>query len=116
MIGVIAPGVALGYAQRDMAPSNIPIAEALLLDSLVTPIVHGTTSRVLGRGDGGSLTLFAFDAGESLSEHTSSFEAFAMVLDGALSITINGASVRATPGTIDVARMSSMTARLPGNV
>ena len=49
---------------------------------------------------GGNLTLFAFDAGQGLTEHTSPFEALVMVLDGVLDLTIGGAPVRAAPGTI----------------
>jgi quercetin dioxygenase-like cupin family protein len=78
----------------------LPPAEALLLQSLVTPTAHGIASRVLAKSSGGNVTLFAFDAGEGLTEHTSPFDALALVLDGVLMLTIGGAVVRATPGTI----------------
>jgi quercetin dioxygenase-like cupin family protein len=80
--------------------ATIPPAEALVLRSLVTPTDHGIASRVLARTTGGNLTLFAFDAGEELSEHTAPFEALAMVLEGAITLTIGGVLVEATPGTI----------------
>ncbi len=38
----------------------------------------------------GTGTLFAFDAGQGLSEHTAPFEAFVLVLDGEAEITISG--------------------------
>ena len=38
----------------------------------------------------GSLTLFAFDQGQNLSEHTAPFDAFVQVLDGQGLITISG--------------------------
>ena len=78
----------------------IPAAEALLLHALVHPVEQGIASRVLAKTTGGNLTLFAFDAGQGLTEHTSPFDALVMVLDGALTLTIGGAPVRATPGTI----------------
>jgi len=78
----------------------IPPAEALLLQSLITPTEQGIASRVLARNAGGNLTLFAFDAGQGLTEHTSPFDALVMVLDGALTLTIGGTTVRATPGTV----------------
>ena len=53
-------------------------------------------------------TLFAFDAGEGLSEHTSPFEALVIVLDGALALTIGGVRSPAVPGTI-----VRMPARVP---
>jgi quercetin dioxygenase-like cupin family protein len=79
---------------------TIPAAEALLLQTLVTPTTHGIASRVLAKTPGGSVTLFAFDAGQGLPEHTTPFEALVSVLEGALTLTIGGTSVQATPGTI----------------
>jgi len=38
----------------------------------------------------GTVTLFAFDKGEGLSEHTASFDAIAYIIDGTAEITING--------------------------
>ena len=90
-----------------MAASMIPPAEALPLQSLVTPTEQGIASRVLAKTGGGNLTLFAFDAGQGLSEHTSPFEAFVMVLEGALTVTINSQPVQALPGAI---------VRMPANV
>ena len=78
----------------------IPPAEALSLQSLVTPTEQGIASRVLAKTTGGNATLFAFDAGQGLTEHTSPFDALVMVLEGALTLTIGGKAVRATPGTI----------------
>lgn len=88
-------------------PQNLPAAEALRLDALVTPTEQGIASRVLARTSGGNVTLFAFDAGQELSEHTSPFEALVMVLEGAVTLVIGGTEVSATPGTI---------VRLPGGV
>jgi quercetin dioxygenase-like cupin family protein len=85
----------------------VPPAQALSLAALVTPTEHGIASRVLARTTGGNLTLFAFDAGQGLEEHTSPFDALVLVLEGALALTIGGESVRATPGTI---------VRMPGGV
>jgi len=78
----------------------MPSAEALLIHSLITPTAGGIASRVLTRTTGGNLTLFAFDAGQELAEHTAPFDALVMVLEGALDLTIGGTRVHATPGTI----------------
>lgn len=80
--------------------STIPPAEALPLETLITPTAQGIASRVLTKTTGGSVTLFAFDAGQGLSEHTSPFQALVLVLDGELTLVVGGQSVRATPGTI----------------
>lgn len=49
-------------------------------------------SRTLVKKAGGTVTLFAFDAGQSLSEHTAPFDALVHVLDGVASITIGQAT------------------------
>jgi len=82
-------------------------AEALKLEALITPTEHGIASRVLSKTPGGNVTLFAFDAGQGLTQHTSPFEALVLVLSGALDLTIGTTIVRAAPGTI---------VRMPGNV
>jgi len=81
-------------------PQMISGAEAHEIRSLITPTPHGIASRILAKSDGGNVTLFAFDAGQGLTEHTSPFEALAMVMEGALVLTIGGTPVRATPGTL----------------
>ena len=81
-------------------PASIPPAEALDLATLITPAEKGIASRVLAKTSGGTLTLFAFDAGQGLSEHTAPFDALVMVLAGALELTIGHQPVRAVPGTI----------------
>jgi quercetin dioxygenase-like cupin family protein len=47
-------------------------------------------SKVLVKAKGGNVTLFAFDVGEELSEHTAPFDALASILDGEAEITIGG--------------------------
>ena len=79
---------------------TLPPAEALSLHALINPTEHGIASRVLAKAVGGSLTLFAFDTGEGLTEHTSPFDALVLVLEGSLSLTVGGAAVLATPGTV----------------
>jgi quercetin dioxygenase-like cupin family protein len=81
-------------------PSRIPPAESLALQSLIQPTAQGIASRLLAKTDGGNLTLFALDAGQGLTEHTSPFDAFVMVLEGVLILTIDNVPVRAAPGTI----------------
>ena len=46
-------------------------------------------SRTLIKSDAGTVTLFAFDQGQELSEHTAPFDALVHVLDGAAEIRIN---------------------------
>ena len=86
---------------------TIPPAEALRLVDLITPTERGVASRVLARNGGGNVTLFAFDAGEGLTEHTTPYDALVIVLDGSLKLTIGGVPVESGAGTI---------VRMPANV
>jgi len=47
-------------------------------------------SREIIRNDAGTITLFAFDEGQGLSEHTASFDALVYILDGEAEIAISG--------------------------
>ena len=47
-------------------------------------------SRTLLERKTGTVTLFAFDEGQGLSEHTAPFDAMVCVLDGRVEITISG--------------------------
>jgi len=78
----------------------IPPSQALVLAELIAMPDHGIASRVLSKTNGGNVTLFAFDAGEGLSEHTAPFDALVLVIDGSLKLTIGGVHVDASPGTI----------------
>jgi quercetin dioxygenase-like cupin family protein len=75
-------------------------AEAFPLTDLIAVTDGGIASRVLAKNGGGNVTLFAFDRGEGLSEHTSPFDALVITLDGALKLTIGGQPVDAAAGTI----------------
>lgn len=55
-------------------------------------------SRKLLKTPAGSATLFAFDAGEGLSEHTSTSEALVLVTDGTAEVTLCGETHRVGPG------------------
>jgi quercetin dioxygenase-like cupin family protein len=90
-----------------MADATIPPADAVLLDSLLAYADQGIASRVLAKAAGGNATLFAFDTGQGLSEHTAPFDALVFVLEGALALTVGGRAVTATPGTV---------VRMPANV
>ena len=95
------------------APANTPERGALepakpvQLSSQVEYLPGSIVSRALARAKGGSLTLFAFDAGQSLSEHTAPFDAMVQVLDGSVELVIGGKPVSAAAGE---------TVRMPANV
>lgn len=65
-------------------------------------------SRVLLKKTGGTVTAFAFDAGEGLSEHTTPYEALAFVSEGEAVITIGG-----TPHTVRAGELLALPAGIP---
>jgi quercetin dioxygenase-like cupin family protein len=48
----------------------------------------------------GTVTLFAFDQGQGLSEHTTPFDALVYIVDGEAEITISGKQALATEGDV----------------
>jgi len=86
---------------------SIPPAEPLRIGDLISSTPQGISSRLLAKTSGGSVTLFSFDAGQELSEHTTPFDALVLVLDGALKLKIGGKLVSAASGEL---------VRMPGHV
>jgi quercetin dioxygenase-like cupin family protein len=71
--------------------------------TLATLVEYGegaVVSRTLAKGKAGTLTVFAFDAGQELSEHSAPFDAWVQVLDGQVTLTIGGEPVTAGVGEI----------------
>lgn len=69
-------------------PSSHPLATASRLQSLLEVQEGSVVSRVLIKKSTGTVTLFAFDKGEGLSEHSTPHDALVHILDGEAEITI----------------------------
>ena len=65
-------------------------AKALKIIDLVGYQQGSVVSRVMLKQKGGNVTLFAFDEGQELSEHTAPFDALVSVLEGEVEVTISG--------------------------
>jgi quercetin dioxygenase-like cupin family protein len=78
--------------------SELPPAKPTFLERELAYQPGAIVSRTIAKAKGGSVTLFAFDAGQELSEHTAPFDAFVQVLDGAVELTIGGEKVVARTG------------------
>ena len=61
------------------------------LNGLVDYQKGSVVSKEIIRKDKGTVTLFAFDKGQGLSEHTAPFDALVYVFDGEAEILISGA-------------------------
>jgi quercetin dioxygenase-like cupin family protein len=73
-------------------------ARAVALAGLVAYQEGAIVSREIVSQPTGTVTAFAFDAGEQLSEHTAPFDAMVIDLDGEADIVIGGKSNRVKPG------------------
>ncbi len=74
--------------------------QALDLADLISYQDGSVVSRTLVNKQTGTVTLFAFDAGQSLSEHTAPYDALVVMLDGEADITVSGKTVRAHAGDL----------------
>lgn len=75
-------------------------AQASTLAALTEYATGSIVSRTLRQSEAGSLTVFAFDEGQRLSEHTSPFDAYVQVLDGEAVLTIGGTDVVTAAGQL----------------
>jgi quercetin dioxygenase-like cupin family protein len=91
-----------------MANENtLPPGEAHRFQDLISYAEHGIASRVLAKKGTSNVTLFAFEKGQGLTEHTSPFDALVVIVEGAMTLTIGGKPVTAPAGSIT---------RMPANV
>jgi quercetin dioxygenase-like cupin family protein len=66
------------------------LAKAIDLAGLAAYQEHSVVSREIIRKPSGTVSVFAFDQGEGLSEHTAAFDALVYILDGKAEILIDG--------------------------
>ena len=85
-------------AEKKLA--GLPPAQAMPLKELISVQAGAIVSRELKRTAGGTVTLFAFDGGQGLSEHTAPFDALVQVVDGELEIRIGGVPVTTRAGEV----------------
>jgi quercetin dioxygenase-like cupin family protein len=84
------------------------LKEGLNMEGLVSYQDGSVVSRAVISKSAGTVTVFAFDCGESLSEHTAPFDALVLVLDGEAEITVSG-----VPHTVKKGEMIIMPAGKP---
>ena len=81
-----------------VAPGELVPAKAVALAGLVDYVAGSVVSRSLLKRPTGTITLFAFDAGQGLSEHQAPYDAFVQVVDGVGTLRIGGKEVLARAG------------------
>jgi quercetin dioxygenase-like cupin family protein len=70
--------------------TNVNLSEAIELAGLLNYQEGSVVSRTIIQKDVGTVTLFAFDEGEGLSEHTAPFDALVFIVDGEAEVNISG--------------------------
>ena len=85
-------------SEQAQSKREMPIAEVVRFLDLVNYQEGAVVSRTLVNRTTGTVTLFAFDDGQGLSEHTAPFDALAYLLEGEAEITVSGKPLRTTAG------------------
>jgi len=85
-------------SQQAQSKREMPTAEVTRLIDLVNYQEGAVVSRTLVSRPTGTVTLFAFDEGQGLSEHTAPYDAMAYLLEGEAEIVVAGEPLRTTAG------------------
>jgi quercetin dioxygenase-like cupin family protein len=83
------------------------VAKPQDLDGLIEYASDSIVSKTILDKPVGTITLFAFDEGQKLSEHTAPYDAVVQVIDGRGQLTIGGEQVTVSAGEIVI---------MPGNM
>lgn len=67
-----------------------PSSQILSMNGLIDYQEGSIVSRVILKSEAGNVTLFAFDKGQELSEHSAPYDALVQVLDGEVEVRILG--------------------------
>ena len=81
-------------SQQVQNKGEMPIAEVVRLIGLVNYQEGSVVSRTIVKRATGTVTLFVFDEGQGLSEHTAAFDALALLLEGEAEITVSGKATK----------------------
>ncbi len=74
------------------------VGRVLDVEGLVDYQSDAVVSKTLVNKKAGTVTLFAFDKGQGLSEHTAPFDAMVQIVDGVAEITVGGELHRVSKG------------------
>ena len=78
--------------------ATAPKSQVLHMADLASYQDGSVVSRQITKQDAGNVTLFAFDEGQELSEHTAPYDALVHVLDGQVEVRISGAPFKLKTG------------------
>lgn len=84
------------------------LEDAAPLAALVEYQPGAVVSRTIVKKKAGTVTAFAFDEGEGLSEHTAAYDALVLLIEGACEVTISG-----TPHLVSEGQLLRLPANRP---
>jgi len=70
--------------------ATTPSSQVLSVNGLIDYQEGSIVSRVILKSEAGNVTMFAFDKGQELSEHSAPYDALVEILDGEAEIRISG--------------------------
>lgn len=88
------------YSFFDMKNSTFEKAAVYALNDTVSYAEGGVVSKQVIKSKAGNITLFAFDEGQGLSEHTAPFDALVQLIEGEAEVTIDRRPHRLTAGQV----------------
>ena len=90
------------YIKPDKSPRNTDslLGQVAKLVNLISYQKGSVVSQTIIDKKKGTITLFAFDEGQGLSEHTAPFDALVYILDGNAEVTISGKTHKVKEGEI----------------
>lgn len=83
-----------------MSQNEFTKGEVFAFSDSIVYAEKAVVSKHILKKETGNITLFAFDAGEGLSEHTAPFDAMVMVVDGKAEVIIAGTSHDLSSGEV----------------
>jgi quercetin dioxygenase-like cupin family protein len=89
-------------SRRGAGKRKLAAAKAWTLAELASYAPGSIVSRTIAENAAGTVTLFAFGAGQGLSEHSAPYDALVQILDGEAQLTIGGKTVLARAGQLVV--------------
>lgn len=97
-----APKKTPAAKKKPVARRKIAAAKAFNLAGLIDYAPGAIVSRTIADNRAGTLTVFAFDRGQGLSEHSAPYDAVVQVLDGQARLIIGGKPVAVAAGQLAV--------------
>jgi quercetin dioxygenase-like cupin family protein len=88
--------------KKETAGNEDLASKSLRLMELVQYQDGSIVSRTVMDKNAGTVTLFAFAAGQGLSEHTAPFDALVYIMDGEADITISGKKLQLNQGSMTI--------------